>query len=70
MGAAISSAFNVAEYHFHFLASNRARGGRCLIVGSNLCVSVDRLNEFHLSLPESEEFLRANLSEHPSKELA
>jgi acetolactate decarboxylase len=31
---------------------------------------VDRLNDFHLSLPESEEFLRADLNKDTSKDLA
>jgi acetolactate decarboxylase len=31
---------------------------------------VERLNDFHLSLPESEEFLRADLTKDPSKDLA
>jgi acetolactate decarboxylase len=38
--------------------------------GSDLRIRVQRLNEFHLSLPESEEFLRADLSKDTSKELA
>ena len=66
-----SSAFNVAGYHFHFLSADRTKGGHLLdCSGSNLRVRVERLNEFHLSLPESEEFLRANLTKDPSKELA
>jgi acetolactate decarboxylase len=31
---------------------------------------VEKLNDFHLSLPESEEFLRADLTKHASKDLA
>jgi len=31
---------------------------------------VQRLNDFHLSLPESEEFLKADLTRDPSKDLA
>jgi acetolactate decarboxylase len=66
-----SSAFNVAGYHFHFLSADRTKGGHLLdCSGSNLRVRVERLNDFHLSLPESEEFLQANLTKDPSKELA
>jgi acetolactate decarboxylase len=66
-----SSAINVAGYHFHFLSADRTKGGHLLdCSGSNLRVRVERLNDFHLSLPESEEFLRADLSKDPSKELA
>jgi acetolactate decarboxylase len=66
-----SSAFNVAGYHFHFLSADRTKGGHLLdCSGSNLRVRVESLNDFHLSLPESEEFLRANLTKDPSKALA
>ncbi|HEY6770431.1 MAG TPA: acetolactate decarboxylase [Candidatus Sulfotelmatobacter sp.] len=66
-----SSALNVAGYHFHFLSEDRTKGGHLLECnGKNLRVRVDRLNDFHLSLPESEEFLRADLSKDTSKDLA
>lgn len=66
-----SSAFNVAGYHFHFLSEDRTKGGDVLeCSGKTPRVRVDRLNDFHLSLPESEEFLRADLSKDTSKDLA
>lgn len=66
-----SSALNIAGYHFHFLSEDRTKGGHLLeCSGKNLRVRVDRLNDFHLSLPESEEFLRANLTEDTSEDLA
>ena len=66
-----SSALNIAGYHFHFLSEDRKKGGHLLECnGKNLRVRVDRLNDFHLSLPESEEFLRADLSKDTSKDLA
>jgi acetolactate decarboxylase len=66
-----SSALNVAGYHFHFLSVDRTKGGHLLACsGSNLRVRIERLNDFHLSLPESEDFLRADLSKDTSKELA
>jgi acetolactate decarboxylase len=66
-----SSAFNIAGHHFHFLSEDRTKGGHLLeCSGKNLRVRVDRLNDFHLSLPESEEFLRADLSKDTSKDLA
>jgi acetolactate decarboxylase len=66
-----SSALNIAGYHFHFLSEDRKKGGHLLECnGKNLRVRVDRLNDFHLSLPESEEFLRADLSQDTSKDLA
>jgi acetolactate decarboxylase len=66
-----SSALNIAGYHFHFLSEDRAKGGHLLeCSGKNLRVRVERLNDFHLSLPESEEFLRADLTKDTSKDLA
>jgi acetolactate decarboxylase len=66
-----SSALNVAGYHFHFLSEDRTRGGHLLeLSGDNLRVRVERLNDFHLSLPESEEFLKADLTRDPTKDLA
>jgi acetolactate decarboxylase len=66
-----SSAFNIAGYHFHFLSEDRTKGGHLLeCSGKSLRVRVDRLNDFHLSLPESEEFLRADLTKDTSKDLA
>jgi acetolactate decarboxylase len=66
-----SSSLNVAGYHFHFLSVDRTKGGHLLdCSGKNLRVRVERLNDFHLSLPESEEFLRANLTKDTAKDLA
>ena len=66
-----SSALNIAGYHFHFLSEDRTKGGHLLeCSGKNLRVGVERLNDFHLSLPESEEFLRADLTKDTSKDLA
>jgi acetolactate decarboxylase len=66
-----SSALNIAGYHFHFLSEDRTKGGHLLeCSGKHLRVRVERLNDFHLSLPESEEFLRADLTRDTSKDLA
>ena len=66
-----SSALNIAGYHFHFLSEDRSKGGHLLeCSGKHLRIRVERLNDFHLSLPESEEFLRADLSKDTSTDLA
>ena len=66
-----SSALNIAGYHFHFLSEDRTKGGHLLeCSGKNLRIRVERVNDFHLSLPESEEFLRADLTKDTSKDLA
>lgn len=66
-----SSSLNIAGYHFHFLSNDRTKGGHLLeCSGRNLRVRIERLTEFHLSLPESEKYLRADLTKDPSKDLA
>ena len=66
-----SSSLNVAGYHFHFLSKDRTKGGHLLeCSGKNLRMRVERLNDFHLSLPESEEFLHADLTKDTAKDLA
>jgi acetolactate decarboxylase len=66
-----SSSLNIAGYHFHFLSDDRTKGGHLLeCSGKNLRVQVERLTDFHLSLPESEEFLRADLTKDPTKDLS
>jgi acetolactate decarboxylase len=66
-----SSSLSIAGYHFHFLSADRTKGGHLLeCSGKNLRIRVERLNDFHLSLPESEEFLRADLTKDNAKDLA
>jgi acetolactate decarboxylase len=66
-----SSALNIAGYHFHVLSEDRSKGGHLLeCSGKHLRTRVERLNDFHLSLPESEEFLRADLTKDASTDLA
>ena len=66
-----SSALNIAGYHFHFLSEDRSKGGHLLECSAkHLRIRVERLNDFHLSLPESEEFLRADLTKDTSTDLA
>ena len=66
-----SGSLNIAGYHFHFLSDDRTKGGHLLeCSGKNLRIQVERLTDFHLCLPESEEFLRADLTKDPSKDLA
>lgn len=66
-----SSAFSVPGYHFHFLSGDRQRGGHLLDVASDaLRLRVEALNDFHLVLPESEAFLKADLSRDTTAQLA
>jgi acetolactate decarboxylase len=66
-----SSTLNVAGYHFHFLSEDRTEGGHLLeCSGEKLRIRIERVNDFHLSLPSTQEFLRADLSKDGSKDLA
>jgi alpha-acetolactate decarboxylase len=66
-----SSAFSVAGYHLHFLSTDRQHGGHLLEVAADtLRLRVEALTDFHLALPESEAFLKADLSKNTAQELA
>lgn len=66
-----SSAFSVAGYHFHFLSQDRRHGGHLLDVAAGpLRLQVEALTNFHLALPESEAFLKADLGRNSAEELA
>jgi acetolactate decarboxylase len=66
-----SAAFSVPGYHFHFLSADRSKGGHLLdCSGSNLQIQVETLTDFHVSLPETEEFLKADFSGNTSADLA
>jgi acetolactate decarboxylase len=66
-----SSAFSVAGYHFHFLSADRQHGGHLLDVEADaLRLKVEALTSFHLALPESEAFLKADLGKNTAEELA
>jgi acetolactate decarboxylase len=65
-----AGSFSVPGYHFHFLSADRKRGGHVLE-----CKAVDvtiggcAMHEMHVSLPETTEFLKADLSRDPSDDL-
>jgi len=66
-----SSAFSISGYHFHFLSKDRQHGGHLLDVEAGpLRLKVEALTDFHLALPESEAFLKADLSKNTAEELA
>jgi acetolactate decarboxylase len=68
-----SSAFSVAGYHFHFLSEDRNEGGHLLECESGsgpLRLRMEALTNFHLALPETESFLKADLSKNRADELA
>jgi acetolactate decarboxylase len=66
-----SSAFSIPGYHFHFLSKDRQHGGHLLDVEAGpLRLKIEALTDFHLALPESEAFLKADLSKNTAEELA
>jgi acetolactate decarboxylase len=66
-----SSAFSVAGYHFHFLSDDRLEGGHLLDLESeSLQLKMEALTDFHLALPETEAFLKADLRKNTADELA
>ena len=65
-----SAAFSVPGYHFHFLSTDRQRGGHVLeFEALDVSVEASAMNEMHVSLPETEEFLKADLTRDPQEDL-
>jgi acetolactate decarboxylase len=66
-----SSAFSISGYHFHFLSKDRQMGGHLLDCQSGpLQLQMEVLTDFHLALPETAGFLKADLSKNTADELA
>jgi acetolactate decarboxylase len=66
-----AKSFSVPGYHFHFLSRDRQMGGHVLACrAGKVTISSCTMDEMHVSLPETEEFLRADLSRDPSDDLA
>jgi acetolactate decarboxylase len=62
---------NVPGYHLHFLSTDHKSGGHLLQCrGSNLRLQIQRGGEFRLALPETEDFLNADLRRDPTADLA
>src|SRR5258708_22139946 len=56
-----SSALSVPGYHFHFLSEDRTKGGHLLeCVSRELRLRLEKLTDFHLALPSTEPFLKAD----------
>jgi acetolactate decarboxylase len=65
-----AGSFSVPGYHFHFLSGDQKRGGHVLECKAvDLMVAGCRMNEMHVSLPETEEFLRTDLTRDPQADL-
>jgi acetolactate decarboxylase len=62
---------NVPGYHLHFITYDRTRGGHLLQCrGADLRLQIQREGDYHIALPETEEFLKADLRRDPTTDLA
>src|ERR1700688_4831861 len=65
-----AGSFSVPGYHFHFLSADRQKGGHVLQChAQDVAVAGCAMNEMHVSLPETEEFLKADLTRDPQADL-
>jgi len=61
---------NVPGYHLHFVSADRTSGGHLLQCrGANLRLQIQREAMIALALPETEDFLKADLRRDPTAEL-
>jgi acetolactate decarboxylase len=62
---------NVPGYHLHFLSADRKTGGHLLQCrGTNLRLQIQTEGEYRIALPETEDFLSADLRRDPGADLA
>lgn len=61
---------NVSGWHLHFLTADRSGGGHLLdCQAAGLHTQVQHLSEFRMAIPETEAFLKADLTRDTSREL-
>jgi len=66
-----AKSLNVPGYHQHFVSADRTQGGHVLQCrGKNLRLQIQREGDYHIVLPETEDFLKANLRRDPTAALA
>jgi acetolactate decarboxylase len=66
-----AKSLNVPGYHLHFISGDRTRGGHLLQCrGKNLRLQIQREGDYHVVLPETEDFFKANLRRDPTAALA
>ena len=63
-------ALNVPGYHFHFLSADRRQGGHLLQCrGTHWRLRMQREGDYRVALPETEDFLKADLRRDPTAAL-
>jgi acetolactate decarboxylase len=66
-----AKSLNVPGYHLHFISADRTRGGHLLQCrGKDLRLQIQREGDYHIVLPETDDFLKANLRRDPTAALA
>ncbi|HEY1648025.1 MAG TPA: acetolactate decarboxylase [Terracidiphilus sp.] len=66
-----AGSLSIPGYHFHFISDDRTRGGHVLdCAASHVSIRACSIADFHVALPETLEFLRADLSRDPNADLA
>jgi acetolactate decarboxylase len=66
-----AKSFNVPGYHLHFISADRTHGGHLLqCKGKNFRLQIQQEGDYHIVLPETEDFLKANLRQDPTAALA
>ena len=66
-----AKSLNVPGYHLHFISADRAHGGHVLQCrGKNFRLQIQREGDYHIVLPETDDFLKANLRRDPTVALA
>ncbi|MGA7109943.1 MAG: acetolactate decarboxylase [Terracidiphilus sp.] len=67
---AYASSMSIPGYHFHFISDDRTRGGHVLdCAARHVLIRACSIADFHVALPETLEFLRADLSRDPNADL-
>jgi acetolactate decarboxylase len=62
-----AKAINVAGYHVHFISDDRKFGGHVLgVKAAQLSVAMHFETDFHVAIPETQAFLKADLQDDPS----
>ena len=65
-----ASSLSVPGHHFHFISDDRTRGGHVLdCAARRVTIRACSIADFHVALPETVEFLRADLSHDPNADL-
>jgi acetolactate decarboxylase len=66
-----ATTLNVPGYHLHFISADRACGWHLLNCrGANLRLQIQREGDYQIALPETEDFLKADLRRDPAADLA